>query len=242
MTTDITRSLSRRRLLANVPAVAVAAAVPSVAIALGRLPTDDPIIEVVARHLRAWEAYEAAWLHMSKTEDEYGSEETVRIFLYEYDKTKLVPIKMTAEEHHFLWEKTGEKVPVFASNYKEIETNVTMELRSAKRKAERKAWIASKKKELKDAQTAAKRRNKTTPVGVALQAARKAGDALDNAAEDLLNTSATTVAGVAAVLEHFAVLSQHDALDRLFKDFEEDGDELRAEFMRGLAKTLRAVA
>ena len=113
-------------------------------------------------------------------------------------------------------------------------------LRSAKRKAERKAWIASKKKELKDAQTAAKRRNKMTPVGIALQAARKAGDALDNAAEDLLNTSATTVAGVAAVLEHFAVLSQHDALDRLFEGFEEGDDEVRAEFIRGLAKTLRA--
>jgi hypothetical protein len=44
------------------------------------------------------------------------------------------------------------------------------------------------------------------------------------------------------VLEHFAVLSQNDALDRLFEDFEEDGDELRVEFIRGLAETLRAVA
>jgi hypothetical protein len=75
-----------------------------------------------------------------------------------------------------------------------------------------------------------------------LQTARKAGNALNNAAEDLLNTSATTVAGVAAVLEHFAVLSQHDALDRLFEDFEEGADELRAEFIRRLAETLRAVA
>src|SRR4029077_6918208 len=106
----------------------------------------------VTRHRRAWEAHEAAWERASKTEDEHGSEETAEILLYEYDQKKLVPIKMTAEENNFLWEKTGKKVPVFESNYKEIETNVPMEMRSAKRKAERKAWIASKKKELKDAQ------------------------------------------------------------------------------------------
>lgn len=44
------------------------------------------------------------------------------------------------------------------------------------------------------------------------------------------------------MLEHFEVLSQHDALGRLFEEFEEDEGELRAEFMRGLAKTLRAAA
>ena len=111
MKTDTT--LSRRRLLAGVPAVAAAAAVPSIATALGRLPTDDPVIEVVARHRRAWEAYEAAWLHMSETEDEHGSEEQANILLYEYDKRDLVNIKHNDDEWHVKWVKTGKKTPVF---------------------------------------------------------------------------------------------------------------------------------
>ena len=45
-----------------------------------------------------------------------------------------------------------------------------------------------------------------------------------------------------AVLEHFALLGQHDALDQVFKGFDENASELYAEFMRGLAKPLRAVA
>jgi len=44
-------------------------------------------------------------------------------------------------------------------------------------------------------------------------------------------------------LEHLAVLGRHDdALDQLFEGFEEDDNELRAEFFSGLADTLRTAA
>ena len=141
----------------------------------------------------------------------------------------------------FIGKKTGKKKPVFATDYADIERDVPQHLRGTKQTAEREAWIAAKKKELDDAKTAQEERTKLTPIGIALQAASDADDALISAAENLLDISATTVAGVAAVLEHFALLSQHNALDKLFEDFE-DEDELRAEFLRELAETLRAAA
>jgi hypothetical protein len=238
MTTDT--NLSRRKLLASMPAAAAMA--PIGATALCRLPAgDDPMIEAVARHRQAWQAHETAWEHMSKTEDEFGSEETARIFLYEYDETEGDAVKNNDEEFHIRWKKTGKKKPVFATDYADIERDVPQHLRGTKQTAAREAWVASKKKELDAAKEAQEERVKQTPAGIALQAAREAGDALTAADEDLLDTSATTVAGVAAVLEYFADLSQHDALDRLFENFEDD-DELRAEFLRQLAATLQAAA
>jgi|SRR6516225_3642159 hypothetical protein len=113
--TENTNILTRRRLLASMPAAAAALA-PAAATALCRLPAgDDPMIEAVARHRQAWEAHEAAWLHASKTEDEYGSEGTASIFLYEYDETAADPVNVSDEEFHIHWKKNGQKEASFCN-------------------------------------------------------------------------------------------------------------------------------
>ena len=84
-------------------------------------------------------------------------------------------------------------------------------------------------------------RTQPTTVCVAPQAVHDAREVMIEAAEALSNASATTVAGVVAVLEYFAELSADDELDSLFEPFV-GHTEIHGEFLRGLAETLCAVA
>ena len=149
---------TRRRLLASLPAAA-AAMTPVAATALSGLHTGqaahDPMFAAVARHRKAWRAYDAACDRAAQMEDSCGRE---------------------AKE--------------------------------------------------------------------ALRAADEAGEVNEvmiEAAEALSNTSATTVAGVVAVLEYFAELSAADELDPLFEPFV-GHTEIHADFLHRLADTLRSIA
>ena len=85
--------LSRRRLLASVPAVA-AAGVPAAATALGGLATgaaDDPIFAAIERHRKAFDAYREAKEHHHELREEHEAERDPQgIYLGEYPEIEMV--------------------------------------------------------------------------------------------------------------------------------------------------------
>ncbi len=84
-----TTNLSRRRLLASMPAAAVAAA-PAAATALCRLPVegDDPIFAVIDRHRQAFEEWQAAGEFHTQFRKEHDAQRGPGVYLGESPETE----------------------------------------------------------------------------------------------------------------------------------------------------------
>jgi hypothetical protein len=95
------------------------------------------------------------------------------------------------------------------------------------------AWIKDKTKELRRNKRAYARRNKNPQRDAAYKAWNEAGIAVDGLSKQIIETSPTTVAGVAAVLAHWSKVMDEDEHDR---DFISTG-----EFLEKLAKGVKAL-
>ncbi len=84
-----TTNLSRRRLLASVPAAAAAMA-PAAATALYRLPVegDDPIFAVIDRHRQAFEEWQAAGEFHTQLRKEHDAQRGPGVYLGESPETE----------------------------------------------------------------------------------------------------------------------------------------------------------
>jgi hypothetical protein len=102
--------------------------------------------------------------------------------------------------------------------------------------AERAEWIKDKTNELrrnKRAYERRKRRNENSARSLAWSAWNKAGEVTDGLSKQLIETSPTTVAGVAAVLAHWSEVMDEDEHDRDFIS--------TTEFLQSLAKGVKAL-
>jgi hypothetical protein len=188
MKTD--QTLSRRRLLARIPAVA-AAAVPAAATALGGLPAtgDDPVFAVIERHRQAFEAYNATdEIFHRLAEEQEAQRNPDGIYLGEFPEIK--------QEFFGEWRDlqmrevhTGRMVPRYGRLPVEIDDSVPADC------ADPDAWKAQKHRELKEWFGS----TEGSPRSVAYDAWNAAHRRLVVATAEL-NTRPSTLAGVAALL------------------------------------------
>jgi hypothetical protein len=197
MKTDTT--LSRRRLLAGVPAVA-AIGVPSVATAPGGLATgDDPIFAAIERHREAFESYSNTdEVHIRLREEHEAQRDPRGIYLGEGPEVEYVRIireigenrcVLPAREIH-----TGRIVPIFATFATVIEENVPKSLTV---EVDIEAWKAEKYREFEQWHGL----YDGAPISVAWTAWNAAHDVLRDAAE-ALKIPPTTLAGLEALLNY----------------------------------------
>jgi len=142
----IETTLSRRRLLASVPAVA-AAGVPSVATALGGLAADpDPIFAAIERHREAFAVYSnTGEVHIRVREEHEAQRDPRSVYLGEGQEVEYVRIireigenrcVLPAQEIH-----TGRMVPTFAVCLPDIDRYASAHLKDC---TDIEAWKAEK--------------------------------------------------------------------------------------------------
>jgi hypothetical protein len=137
-------NLSRRKLLASMPAAAAAMA-PAAAIALGGLPTDDPVYAAIEAHREAFEEYKSADEITTQPYAEWDAQHDPRgMYLGEYPEIKYrFTREFTGEaripEVHEV--HTGRMAPRYAINPADIDNNVPAGC------ADPDAWKAQKPRE-----------------------------------------------------------------------------------------------
>jgi hypothetical protein len=213
MKTDI--PFSRRRLLASMPAAAVAMA-PAAAPALCRLPAseDDPVFAAIERHRQAFEAYNATHeIFHRLAEEQEAKRNPDGIYLGEFPEIKQ---EFFGERRDLQMREvhTGRMVPRYARLPAEIDNNVPADC------ADPDTWIAQKRRELKEWFGS----TEGSPRSVAYDAWNAAHRRLVVATAEL-NTRPGTLAGVAALLRYIAEFHKDDVWDDIiFEKDDENGE------------------
>jgi hypothetical protein len=138
-------------------------------------------------------------------------------------------IPLGPEWHQVRWERTSQMKPIVVFIPKMIANYVPKDLDEA----ERATWIKDKTKELRRNRRAYARRNKNTPRDVAYKAWTEASTVKDALSKQIIETSPTTVAGVAAVIAHWSEVMDEEEHDRDFIS--------TTEFLESLAEGVKAV-
>ena len=218
MTTNT--NLSRRRLLARLPAAA--AAMPAAASALCRLPAegDDPVFAAIEEHRQAFEAHKSAEEMSARAYAEWDEQHDGRgLYLGEYPEIKhrftgefVDRVPEVAEVH------TGRMVTRYATLPREIDDNIPADC------ADPETWKAQKYREFNEWFGL----NEGAPKSKAYDAQNAAYRRLIEATAEL-NVPPTTLAGVAALLQYIA--ESYDGDDDegawtaiLFAEDDEDGE------------------
>jgi hypothetical protein len=100
-----TNAMSRRHLLASVPAMA-AVSVPAVATAFGGLPAggDDPVFAAIEAHKQAMEAASAAYRTHAHLEDTLpAAQRSWSWSVWERDPPKAAPTHRSGSRRRWLW-------------------------------------------------------------------------------------------------------------------------------------------
>jgi hypothetical protein len=213
MKTDTT--LSRRRLLASMPAAAAAMA-PAAASALCRLPAseDDPVFAIIERHRQAFEAYEITGKIFHRLAKEQEAKQNPEgIYLGEYPEIKP---EFSGDAYDFRIRKvpTGRMVPRYATLPREIDDNIPADC------ADPEAWKAQKYREF-DEWFGCDDGSPRTVAYDAWNAAHR--HFIATTAE--LNIRPSTLAEVAALLRYIAEF--HDAevwTDCMYEEDDEDSE------------------
>jgi hypothetical protein len=213
MTTDT--NLSRRKLLASMPAAAAAMA-PAAATALCRLPadSDDPIFAAIERHRQAFEAYKVTDEITTRLYSEWEKQQDPRgFYLGEYPEIKR---EVTGEIHALQFREvhTGCMVPHYGTCPADIDNNVPDGC------ADPDAWKAQKRREFDEWSGC----NEGSPKSVAYDAWNAAHRRLVIATSEL-NMRPSTLTGVAALLRYIGEFHDDEVwTDCLFEEDDEDGE------------------
>jgi hypothetical protein len=191
-----TTHLSRRKLLASMPAVA-AAGVPGAAMALCRLPAegDDQVFAAIERHRKAVAEYKSTEEISTRLYAEWDKQHDARgMYLGEYPEIKH---KFTGEFMGGIPElqevHTGCMVPRYATIPREIDDNVPADC------ADPEAWKAQKRREFDEWSGC----DENSPKSLAYDAWNAAHRRLVAATAEL-NTRPSTLAEIAALLRYIA--------------------------------------
>jgi hypothetical protein len=220
----MTTEVSRRSILARSAAGAAIAALPA---AVGAA-VQDPVFSAIELHREALRVYDETHQTFLETEDH---PEPAGIIIGEREGIELEVVESSDDVHHVRWKRTGEMTPIVVRSVMEIEGKVPKGLSPA----ERTAWIEEKSAELRRLRDEEAAHRAATPRGVAYGRWSSACDVLDGLAQQLIATSPTTAAGVAAALEYWAEL--------LALEDEQVIDECHTlDFVEALAEAARAIA
>jgi hypothetical protein len=222
MTTDIpTRSLSRRKLLASMPAAAAAMA-PAAATALCTLPVEgaDPIFAAIRHEREMKAAYDAANAH----EDQLQASRPEGVYLDDNEAGFSAGLYQRNGHFKLLWVKDEESLYDAATAVavkRELPLGGTVEEKSQHYgwKAwgdELKRWDA-KLKEVEARRETSRKWREETGYDAAMQAINDAGERLHDAQKALFETQPTTLAGLMAFLDWLAANPSPDALDEYWE-------------------------
>jgi hypothetical protein len=232
---------SRRALLFGIaavgavasPAVAAAMLEPQAllsapALAVVNAVEVDPIFALIEQHRAALREEKRTSDIFEQHADELEDDNNRGVVVGERpDRSTIELVRSNEEAIRFNY--PPKMAPVFVFDEKALAGYAPIELRGE----ERAAWIKDKTKELRRNRRAYAKRNKNTPRAVAFKAWNEADKVTDGLSKQLIETSPTTVAGVAAVLAHWSKVMDEDEHDRDFIS--------TTEFLQSLAKGVKAI-
>jgi hypothetical protein len=238
MTKDPT-NLTRRKLLASMPAAAAMA--PAAATALCRLPSgDDPVFAAIERHRKAFDAYNAAHAAGAKIRKEYEAQRDPRgIYLGEVPEKKWITERIGAQRLDREI-PTDRMVPCYAKHPGDIDNYVPTDCTDIE------AWKAEKHREWKQWSGF----YEGSPISIASDVWNDGHMVLIDATIDL-NVKPTTLAGVAALLAYVATFPDNEIwtdvsfhLSDCNDDEEEDEEDGNSElgFLKNILLTIAAAA
>ncbi len=208
-------TLSRRRLLASMPAAA-AAMVPVAASAVCRLPTDgeDPVFAAIKQHRKAFDAYrEACAVNHRLREERKAKRNPEGVYLGEVPEQKWITETVGAQRLDREI-PTGRMVPSYATYPAAINNHVPTGCTDIE------VWKAAKHRELKQWSGVCE----GSPISIAWQTQNDAHEALLDAAI-ALNMKPTTLAGVAALLDYVVIFPKTEIWTDADYHFHRDDDE-----------------
>jgi hypothetical protein len=232
-----TKQLSRRRLLASVPAVAATVA-PVAATALCRLPAgaaDGPIFAAIERHRKAFEEWHAAGELHTKLRKEHEAQRGPGVYLGEEEETEAIVTFADGTTHKFdhdhlptgdgdTWSDvpTGRILPCYAQSPRDIDDNVPADC------ADPEAWKAEKRREFWEWSSG----GESSPQWMAFDAWNKTHRHYILVTAEL-NIRPSTMAGVAALLRYMAeIRDDEENWDLcLYENDDDDDDDCKGELV-----------
>jgi hypothetical protein len=188
----------------------------------------DPIFALIEQHRAALREEKRTSDIFEQHADELEDDNNRGVVVGERpDRSTIELVRSNEEAIRFNY--PPKMAPVFVFDEKALAGYAPIELRGE----ERAAWIKDKTKELRRNRRAYAKRNKNTPRAVAFKAWNEADKVTDGLSKQLIETSPTTVAGVAAVLAHWSKVMDEDEHDRDFIS--------TTEFLQSLAKGVKAI-
>jgi len=203
MKSETNLSLSRRRLLASMPAAAAMA--PAAASAICRLPVDgdDPVFAVIERHRKAFEAYNTTHAIVRQARRKHEAQRSENgVYLYSFPDFKFEPPSEENSAIAALRIPTGTLVHAFAKFPRDIgcaASDASKYAGIASDPAAIEAWKAEKYEEWKQWSGI----YDGSLISVALDAQNDAHLVLIDATVEL-NVKPTSLAGVSALLTYVA--------------------------------------
>jgi hypothetical protein len=232
-----TTNLSRRRLLAGIPAVAATVA-PVTATALCRLAagvSDDPIFAIIERHRQAFEEYQAAGELSAKLREEHEAQRGPGVYLGEEEETEMIVTHADGTTCKFdadhlptgdgdTWSDvpTGRMLPRYARLPRDIDDNVPADC------ADPEGWKAEKDREYWEWSTG----GENSPRSKAWRAWNELHRHYILVTAEL-NIRPSTMAGVAALLRYMAeVRNDEENWDCcLYENDDEDDEDCKGDLI-----------
>jgi hypothetical protein len=168
----------------------------------------DPIFVLIEQHRAALREEKRTHDIFEEHADELEDDNNRGVVVGEQPMRSVEIVRNDEEAIHFNYPLKMEPIVVFVP--KMIANYVPRDLGEA----ERAAWIKDKTNELRRNKRAYKRRNENSARSLAWNAWNEAGNVTDGLSQQLIETSPTTVAGVAAVLAHWSKVMDEDEHDR----------------------------
>jgi hypothetical protein len=196
-------------------------------------PAADPIFALIEQHRAAIDEEKRTRDIFEQCAEAYPLEDDNNrgVVVGECPRTELEKVIETDADgvSNLRWFQTTRMRPIVVFIPKMIANYAPKDLGEAWRAA----WIKDKTNELRRNKRAYKKRNENSARSLAWDAWNEAGKVTDGLSKQIIETSPTTVAGVAAVLAHWSKIMDEDEHDR---DFISTG-----ELLKNLAKGIKAI-
>ncbi len=195
-------------------------------------PAADPIFALIKRHRAAIREEKRTHDIFQQFATEHPSEDDNNrgVVIGERPVRSREIVRGDGNDIYFNYPLTGKMEPVVVFNEKLLASYAPIGLTEA----DRDAWIKEKTKELRRNRRAYDRRNNNPLRNGAWEAWNEAEEVTNSLSQRLIETSPTTVAGVAALLAHWSNVMDENQHDRDFIS--------TAELLKNLAKGVKAIA